>query len=179
MIAGNLAFVSGGGCVDWSTGAESAGLRVLYDGACPRCRASAALITAADPDHVVEPLDLTTIDVREVHPSLRREDCLRSMHAVSAAGRITRGFDAVRAVAARLPLFWPLAAIGYLPGVAWLGRRVYNHIAATRSRDVPCTDLVCGIHSKPPLPVPRERGHAHEHRKTNATATDTEEAPRS
>ena len=41
---------------------------------------------------------------------------MRSMHAVSDTGRITAGFDAVRAIAARLPLFWPLAAIGYLAG---------------------------------------------------------------
>ena len=106
-----------------------------------------ALITAADPDHVVEPVDLTAVDVSKVHPSLTREDCMRSMHAVSDTGRITAGFDAVRSVASRLPLFWPLAVIGYLPGVAWAGRRVYNWVAATRPRDVACTDQVCGIHS--------------------------------
>ena len=65
---------------------------------------------------------------------------MRSMHAVSDTGRITAGFDAVRSVASRLPLFWPLAVIGYLPGVAWAGRRVYNWVAATRPRDVACTD---------------------------------------
>ena len=177
MLAANLAFISGTWLRGLAIGPSQPGLRVLYDGGCPRCRASLALITAADPDHVIEPVDLTTADVGKVHHSLTREDCLRSMHAVSASGRISRGFDAVRALAASLPLFWPLAAVGHLPGVAWAGRRVYNWVAATRSRDVACTDLVCGIHSRSPLTVPRERARAQEHH--NTIMTDTEEAPRS
>ena len=95
MIAGNLAFVSGTWLRGLVTGPIQPELRVLYDGACPRCCASVALITAADPDHVVEPLDLTKVDLAKVHASLRREDCTRSMHAVSDSGQITRGFDAV------------------------------------------------------------------------------------
>jgi len=179
MIAGNLAFISGGWLRGLVTGADQPALGVQYDGACPKCRSSVALITAADPDRTVEPLDLTKVDLHNVRPSLTREDCLRSMHAVSSMGRITQGFDAVRAVAAHLPLFWPLVAIGHLPGVAWLGRRVYNRVAATRSREVACTDLVCGIHSNPSRAVPRARAHVHEYQKNVATTTDTEEAPRS
>jgi predicted DCC family thiol-disulfide oxidoreductase YuxK len=147
MIAGNIAFVSGQWLRALTTGLSRPALRVLYDGACPKCRASMALIAAADPDNVLEPVDLTAVEVSKVHASLTREECMRSMHAVSNAGRITVGFDAVRAIASWLPLFWPLALAGYLPGVAWVGRRVYNWVAATRPRDVACTDQVCGIHS--------------------------------
>ena len=50
MLAANLSFVSGKWLRGLATGADSASLAVLYDGACPRCRASMALITAADPD---------------------------------------------------------------------------------------------------------------------------------
>jgi hypothetical protein len=85
----------------------------------------------------------------------------------------------VRALTASLPLFWPLAAIGHVPGVAWAGRRVYNKIAATRSRDVACTDLVCGIHFPSALTTPRERARAQEHHNAIMTTTDTEEGPRS
>jgi predicted DCC family thiol-disulfide oxidoreductase YuxK len=179
MIAANLAFVSGEWLRGLVTGLNQPNLRVLYDGACPRCRASMALITAADPDRVVEPVDLTAVDVTRVDPRLTREDCMKSMHLVAENGRIRAGFDAVRSLAAALPLFWPLAAIGYFPGVAWLGRRVYNKIAANRPREVVCTDDVCGIHSRPPRTVPRDRGHAQQNHKATATLTDTEEAPRS
>jgi predicted DCC family thiol-disulfide oxidoreductase YuxK len=148
MMAGNLAFVSGPWLRRLLTGPVQPELKVLFNGACPRCRASVALITAADPDHVVEPVDLTAVDVKSIDPSLTLADCMRSMHAVSRAGQVTSGFDAVRAIALRLPLFWLPAVLGSLPGVAWTGRRVYNALAATRPRDVTCTDQVCGIHSR-------------------------------
>jgi predicted DCC family thiol-disulfide oxidoreductase YuxK len=179
MIAGNLAFVSGAWLRGLVTGSSQPLLRVLYDGACPRCRASMALLTAADPDHVIEPVDLTAVEVSRVHPGLTREECMQSMHIVSSTGRIMAGFDAMRAVAGRLPLFWLLAAFGFLPGVAWLGRRVYNQVAANRPRDVSCTDDVCGIHSQTPRAVPRDRGHTQQPHNAIATLTDTEEAPRS
>jgi len=136
-----------------------------------------ALIASADPDHVALPVDLTTVDVRSIHPSLTREDCMRSMHVVSSKGRVSSGFDGMRALAAWLPLFWPLAIIGYLPGVAWIGRRVYNRFAATRPRDVPCTDEVCGIHSRTPPTAHGDRGLTQHHHDAVATLPDTEEAP--
>jgi len=175
MIAGNLAFFSGSWLRGLATGTRQPSLRVLFDGACPRCRASMALVTAADPDHVIEPVDLTAVEVASIHPGLTREDCMRSMHVVSGAGRVTAGFDGMRSVASWLPLFWPLSLIGYVPGVAWTGRRVYNSFAATRPRDVACTDLACGIHPRAPRTAPRDRGRAQDHHNAIATATDTEE----
>jgi predicted DCC family thiol-disulfide oxidoreductase YuxK len=157
MLAANLAFVSGPWVRGLVTGLHQPGLTVLYDGACPRCRKTMALVTAADPDHVIEPVDLMAVDVSLVHPSLAREKCLQSMHVVAANGQITAGFDAVRTLTGRVPLFWPLAAIACLPGLAWLGRRVYNVIAANRPRDVLCTDEVCGIHSRTLRMVPRNQ----------------------
>jgi len=177
MIAANLAFVSGAWLRGLATGPNQPALRVLFDGACPRCRASMALISAADPDHVALPVDLTAVDVSSIHPGLTHADCMRSMHVVSRRGRVTAGFDAMRSLAAWLPIFWPLAMIGYLPGVAWPGRRVYNWFAATRPRDVPCTDDVCGIHSRTPPIAARDRGHTQHHHDAIATLADTEEAP--
>jgi len=147
MIAANLAFVPGPWLRGLVTGPEpgrTAG-RVLYDGACPRCRASMAFITAADPDRLVEPIDLTAVDVKSVHPSLTPEKCLTSMHLVRADGRVLAGYDAVVAIGRWLPLFWPAGWPGGLPGVTWAGHRAYNAVAASRPREV-CNDEVCGIH---------------------------------
>jgi predicted DCC family thiol-disulfide oxidoreductase YuxK len=173
MIAANLAFVPGSWLRSLVAGRDDdqpAG-RVLYDGACPRCRASMAWLTAADPDHVLAPVDLTAVNVATVHPSLTRSACLKAMHLVRADGRVDAGFDAVVVLARWMPLFWPLGLIGSLPGVAWLGRRVYQRVADSRPRDVPCTDEVCGIPShrdhaqgSAPGPVPAasdpERAHS-------------------
>jgi predicted DCC family thiol-disulfide oxidoreductase YuxK len=175
MLAANLAFVSGAWLRGLVTDPSGPTLRVLFDGDCPRCRASMALVTGADPDRVVEPIDLTAVGVASIHPDLTREKCVRSMHVVSRRGKVTAGFDGARSLAGRLPLFWPLAIFGYLPGVAWLGRRVYNWIAASRSRDIPCTDLVCGIHSRKQPHASRDRGDTQIHHDAITTLADTEE----
>jgi predicted DCC family thiol-disulfide oxidoreductase YuxK len=175
MLTANLAFVSGTWLRGLVTGLDQPFLRVLYDGACPRCRASVALIMSADPDQVVLPIDLTTVDVRTIHPELTPEGCMRSMHIVTRQGVVKSGFDAVHALAARLPLFWFPAAVGTIPGIALAGRVVYNRLAATRPRDVPCTDLVCGLHCRPLLGWPRKRGDSHNHQNVIAPKSDTEE----
>ena len=145
MVAGNLAFASGPWLRSLVAGRDQPAGRILYDGACPKCRASMALITAGDPDRVVEPVDLTAVDVASIHPSLTREACLESMHLVRADGRVLRGYDAVMTLLAWTPLFWPFALVRFVPGAGPVGRRVYARIAASRPRDAPCTDEVCGI----------------------------------
>ncbi|WP_422927583.1 DCC1-like thiol-disulfide oxidoreductase family protein [Singulisphaera sp. PoT] len=160
MLAGNLAFVSGPwlrSLVAGKAGSQPAG-KVLYDGACPRCRASMALLTAGDPDRVLEPVDLTAVDVTKIHPSLTKEDCLRAMHVVRADGRIAAGYRAVMLIGRWIPLFKPAALVGSLPILSQVGDRVYNRIAASRPRDFLCNDDVCGIHPHAPV-ADTERAH--------------------
>lgn len=165
MVAGNLAFFSGPWLRSLVTGtvADQPALRVLFDGACPKCRASMALLTAADPDHLIQPVDLTAVDVTRIDRTLTREACMNAMHAIDRRGRITAGFDAVRTVAFTLPLFWPLAWVGLVPGIPPIGRRLYRMVAESRRRDGPCTDEVCGLHAhQPPVSGTREpRAAAH------------------
>lgn len=173
MIAANLAFVSGPWLRSLVAGrdADQPAGRVLYDGACPRCRESMAWVTSADPAQVVLPVDLTAVNVATVHPALTKDACMKAMHLVRADGRVAAGYDAVVILARWLPLFWPMGLVGSLPGVGWLGRRVYQRVADSRPRDVPCTDDVCGI--------PSHRDHAQGSSSspvptTTATAADPE-----
>jgi predicted DCC family thiol-disulfide oxidoreductase YuxK len=154
MIAANLAFVAGRWLRSLIAGRDDdqPAVRVLYDGACPYCRKSMALFTAADPDRVIEPVDLTAVNVAAIEPSLSREACLKAMHVIRRDGRVAVGFDAVALLARCLPLFWPLGLIAFVPGVAPLGRRVYQRVADSRPRDVSCTDETCSL--------PSHRGHA-------------------
>lgn len=157
MLAANLAFVSGTWLRSLVAGreADQPAVRVLYDGACPRCRASMAAAVAADPDHVVAPIDLTGVDPRTVHPSLSTDACLKAMHVIDRRNKVSAGYDAVAALARALPLFWPLGLIGALPGVAPIGRRAYNAIAARRPREAVCNDDACALPgaSKGPHPA--------------------------
>ncbi|WP_250846691.1 DCC1-like thiol-disulfide oxidoreductase family protein [Aquisphaera insulae] len=159
MIGANLAFASGPwlrSLVAGRSGSQPA-LRVLFDGQCPRCRATMAALTAADPDHVLEPIDLNAVEPASVHPSLTKAACMASMHAVAASGKVYGGFDAMRAIGGRLPLAWPLAVAAWIPGVAWIGRRVYNRIAGARTRDVPCTDAACSLPGQGPASTSPDR----------------------
>ncbi|WZO98721.1 DCC1-like thiol-disulfide oxidoreductase family protein [Isosphaeraceae bacterium EP7] len=148
MIAGCLAFASGPWlrsliAGDWP--ADSG--KVLYDGRCPRCRSTMAVALAADLDRSFDPIDFNAVaDLRTIHPALTREACTAAMQWVGPDGKVRGGYDAVRAMARRLPLTCPLAVLGGLPGVAWAGRLVYNRIASTRRRDGDCTDETCGLH---------------------------------
>jgi predicted DCC family thiol-disulfide oxidoreductase YuxK len=59
--------------------------------------------------------------------------------------RAYAGFKAFRWMSWRMPLTWPLAPWLYLPGVPWLGHRVYLWIARNRFKLVPCKDGVCQL----------------------------------
>ena len=156
MIAGNLAFCDARWLRSLVAGREprSPSGRVLYDGACPRCRASMAFLTAGDPDRAIEPVDLTAVDVTKVHPSLTKAKCLESMHLVRADGKVVSGYDAVMTILAWTPLFWPFSLVRHVPGVSSVGRRIYQRIADSRPRDAVCNDEVCGLHppAKPHTP---------------------------
>jgi predicted DCC family thiol-disulfide oxidoreductase YuxK len=146
MLVANLSFVSGPWLRSLVTGLDQPSGKVLYDGACPRCRASMAFITAGDPARVIEPIDLTAVDVSTIHPKLTKDACMKSMHLVRADGKVEAGYDAVMTLLAWIPPSKLFALVRFVPGVSLIGRRVYDWIASTRPRDVLCTDEVCGIH---------------------------------
>ena len=180
MLAANLAFVSGAWLRGLVTGPTQPALRVLFDGACPRCRASMALITAADPDHVVEPIDLTAVDV-QIDPS---QLDARGLHAVDACGLETRpdhGRVRRRAVARRVAAALLAAGGDWLPARGSPGRAVvYTMDLRPLGRATfPARTTSAGSILERRELLPRDRGHAQDHHNAIATPADTEEAPHS
>ncbi|MEW4570550.1 DCC1-like thiol-disulfide oxidoreductase family protein [Tautonia sp. JC769] len=135
MIVANLAFASGPWLRSLVTGKDPEPLKVLYDGACGMCRASVAMGSAADPGRMVDWIDVTTMDVKTVHPGLDERASLESVHSVGPGDRIRSGFETVVAVARRVPLVWPLGLLGGLPGVSSVGQALYEMVSARRRRD--------------------------------------------
>lgn len=107
---------------------------VLYDGGCGFCSRSAAILTRLDLLRRSEFADISgewdRLSVR--HPSLDLSACLQEMHVVTRKGEIFRGFDAYRSMAWVLPLGWVFLPLLYLPGVPFVGRRVYRTVASRR-----------------------------------------------
>jgi hypothetical protein len=100
------------------------------------CRTTVKTIRRLDLFDRVELVDATRIldEVPLRYPGLTAADCLNEMQLVAPNGRRFGGFYAFRQLAWLLPAAWVAAPLLYLPGVSFVGRRVYARIAARRAR---------------------------------------------
>lgn len=114
----------------------SASVDVVFDGACGLCRRSVAVLASLDWARRIRFLDLMDWEtVTREHPGLDRDRCLREMHIIDQAGRVTAGFDGYRTISSRLPLLFWTTPILHVPAVARVGRIVYQRVADARHRN--------------------------------------------
>lgn len=126
----------------------------IYDGNCVICNQSRRFYTALDWFRRIEWLDLHNWDaVSRRYPTLTYEACMGQMHLVTPEGTLLGGFPAARRTMRDLPLLFPVWALLHLPGMNWLGDKVYRFIARYRYRvnkffgvDI-CDDGVCKLPS--------------------------------
>jgi predicted DCC family thiol-disulfide oxidoreductase YuxK len=121
--------------------------RVLYDGDCAFCCKSIELLKKLDWLGKLE-----YINVRDETQPLLKEPLiaaaplLEQMHVLPSSGQnLYGGYQAIRFLAWRLPLLWLVAPLLYLPGMTWLGQKIYLWIARNRFKIVPCEHGVCKI----------------------------------
>ncbi|HVS39398.1 MAG TPA: DUF393 domain-containing protein [Gemmataceae bacterium] len=121
--------------------------QVLYDGQCPLCLRSVRILQRLDWFHRLAYLNAR--DRQHLPTSeapLDPDRLLQEMHVLTPDGRrLYHGFAALRWIAWRLPLLWPVAPLLSIPGVSWLGQRLYLWIARNRFRLVPCHGGVCTL----------------------------------
>jgi len=124
---------------------------VLYDGNCPFCQRSVAILKKFDWRRKLQFQNARLIDkLPHTDPALHAEELLAEMHLVPRSGRpVYRGFKAFRWMAWRLPLLWVTAPFLYVPGVPWLGNKVYLWVARNRFKLAPCKDGVCELPQRP------------------------------
>ena len=120
---------------------------VLYDGACPFCRGGVAVLKKLDWLHQLHyqdarrPAEYPTAEVE-----LQPKRLLEEMHVVTPDRKAAHaGFAAFRWMAWRLPATVLLAPFLYIPGVPWLGNKVYLWIARNRFKLIPCKDGNCAV----------------------------------
>jgi predicted DCC family thiol-disulfide oxidoreductase YuxK len=106
----------------------------LYDGSCGICRSTVAVLARLDVLGRVRFHDALGQwpAIHAAFPALRQEDCLATMHVVTADGAVRTGFEAYRAISWSIPLLWPAAPLLYVPPVPFFGRRVYARVARSR-----------------------------------------------
>jgi len=132
-----------------STQSESKAV-VLFDGDCAFCQRSERILKGLD---WFKRLAFQNARDQPRWPAsaqpLSMERLVEEMHVVTPDRRHTyAGFGAFRWMAWRIPLTMLSAPFLYLPGVLWLGNRVYRWIARNRYSLVPCHDGVCQIPAK-------------------------------
>ena len=122
-----------------------------YDGSCGTCRTTAtALARLALPCSVqFTPAQELAATNGPAVPDLAA--LMSEIHVITPKGSF-RGFAAYRRVAWRIPVFWPIIPLLYVPPVPWSGERIYGAILQRRQCAVgaPVTDGA-------PTAVPRER----------------------
>jgi predicted DCC family thiol-disulfide oxidoreductase YuxK len=122
----------------------TARLIVLFDGGCPVCRRTVRTLRALDWLGRLRFADGTRAEVRErVAPGLTEAQVFVEMYVVDPAGRRCAGYEGMLRIARVVPLMWPLALVGALPGIRQLGHTVYRRFAANRVRRGRCTDEFC------------------------------------
>ncbi|MGH9677418.1 MAG: thiol-disulfide oxidoreductase DCC family protein, partial [Candidatus Acidiferrum sp.] len=124
---------------------------LLYDGECAFCRKSVALLRSLDWLNVLRYENgRDPANWPQIVPPLNHDRLLEEMHLLPAAGgRIYHGFGAFRWMAWRLPLLWPIAPFLHIPGVPFIGQRLYLWVARNRFALVPCHGGICTLPRQP------------------------------
>jgi len=120
---------------------------ILYDGDCPLCCKTTAILRRFDWFRRLtfqNCRDTAGIPANTAH--LDADRMIQEMHVLTPDRKTAlSGFRAVRWIAGRVPVLWPLYPLLFVPGMARLGQRLYLRVARNRFRLVPCRDGVCTI----------------------------------
>jgi predicted DCC family thiol-disulfide oxidoreductase YuxK len=120
---------------------------VLFDGGCPMCRRTVRVLRRLDWLRRVAFVDATDESVRaRIAPGLTEAQVLVEMYVVDdATGARAAGYAGYLWLSRAVPVLWPFAMLGPLPGIRHLGDAVYKVVAANRIRRGRCTDEVCAV----------------------------------
>ncbi len=120
---------------------------VLFDGTCAFCQKSVSILKRLDWRRRLDCRDANdTANWPATQPPLDHGRLMEEMHVVPPGStKAYAGFAAFRWMAARMPPTWPLVPFLYIPGVPWLGQKVYEWIAKHRYQIVPCHDGQCAL----------------------------------
>jgi predicted DCC family thiol-disulfide oxidoreductase YuxK len=105
---------------------------VLYDGTCRFCRGQIAILRRLDVCGTLRFVSLHDPGAGRDFPELEREELARQMYVVDTRGRARGGAEAVRYLARRLPLLWPMALPLHVPGSLPLWAALYRFVARHR-----------------------------------------------
>ncbi len=126
---------------------------VFYDGACGFCRRAKQVVEAVDVFAALEWRDFRRPGALDGHPLVSAEACEHALQLELPGGkRVLGGFRAFLWMAGRIPLAWPVLPLLHLPGVGWVGDRVYDWVANHRF-SLGCASDGKTCPTQPPMPI--------------------------
>lgn len=102
-----------------------------FDGQCGMCRRTVRALGALDWFGRLQIKDMTAVPAAELPVSM--EIAMTGMPMRTRDGQVLVGFAAVRRALSQT-IAGPLGWVLYVPGIAWVGERVYRIIARNRRR---------------------------------------------
>lgn len=116
-----------------------------YDGECPLCARTKIVLEHFDLFHLIHFKTVqSSHSSDEIISKIPLEELLDDIHAVDHRGNVYKGFDTYKAVFKANFLFWPFYLLMLIPGVSFLGNKIYFLISRNRITER-CTDESCGI----------------------------------
>lgn len=104
---------------------------LYYDTECGLCLTAARWVSRLD---VFERIKLRgSLDDLARVAGITEAALDRSIQLVCPSGKTFAGFHAFRQILLRLPPLWPVAPLGWIPGAAYIGVRLYRWVADLRS----------------------------------------------
>ena len=133
-------------------------IAIVFDGDCAFCTRSLRALQRIDRDGVIRLHDShESALIASKFPMLRGADFDNAMFAVTADGRVFRGYFAFKEVLRTLPAGWPLVLLSALPGADIIGPRLYAWVAKNRRR-LGCDSSGCELPANSAREVPKGTG---------------------
>lgn len=116
---------------------------ILYDGLCGLCLRSMFSFQMLDWLGRIRYVNFRDADARKKEaPDVTEKTLDKAMHVKMPNGIYKTGFDGFRALSWHIPVLWLFAPFLYVPGVAFVGRRIYAKVAKNR---VKCDHESCTL----------------------------------
>jgi predicted DCC family thiol-disulfide oxidoreductase YuxK len=123
---------------------------VLFDGDCAFCRKVISILQKLDWFKALRYQNCREPEgIPPNEAGLNEEKMIEEMHLLRPdRKKAYGGYRAVRWIAGRVPVMWPLYPLMFIPGVPFVGNIAYRWVARNRFKLVPCHDGVCTVPPK-------------------------------
>ncbi len=104
---------------------------IAYDNTCEFCTSAKLDIEKIDKKKKLKWVGISNFNYKKY--KLKKNDLLKEMHLIDNA-KIFKGYYAWKQIAKNIPFMYPLYFISLIPGVDFIGDKIYKLIAKHRNK---------------------------------------------